>query len=291
MTDYIIASASTADTPREFFDEHGVPFIGYTYVMDGATCTDDSREATREEIYRKMRAGTLLTTSMINVFEYHDFFRSLMETGKDVIYLDMSREMSRSFFNAREAAEQIAAEYPAQRLYLMDTLCISGGLGLLLENMVRRKEEGLSFDEVIAWGESHKLKIMHRFTVDDLNYLKRGGRVSNAAAMVGSLLAVKPVLYVPDDGTLTVAAKSLGRRAALLQIVEGMKRDLTAPDGQEIHILHADCLADAEFVRDRVLAQFPTVAGVRITSLGVVIGAHCGPGLFTIFYFGDHRQP
>lgn len=291
MADYIIASASTADTPREFFDGHGIPFISYSYLMDGEVYADDSRESTREEVYRKMRAGAVLSTSMINTFEYHTFFKSLMENGKDVVYLDMSREMSHSYVNAEEAAKQIALEYPDRRLYLMDTRCISGGLGLLMQSMVKKKEEGMSFDEVIAWGEENKLHIMHRFTVDDLNYLKRGGRVSNATAMIGSLLSIKPVLYVPDDGTLNAAFNVRGRKAALLKILEGMKRDLVAPDGQEIHILHADCIDDARFMRDRIIETFPTVAGVTITSLGVVIGAHCGPGLFTIFYFGDRRQP
>lgn len=291
MADYIIASASTADLPREFFEEHDVPFISYTYLIDGEVYEDDCRESSREAIYKQMRQGVVLTTSMINTFTYHDFFCKLMEKGKDVIYLDMSKEMSHSYVCAEEAAKMIAQEYPSQRLYLMDTRCISGGLGLLVELMVRQRDAGASFEEAIAWGEEHKLHIMHRFTVDDLNYLKRGGRVSNASAMVGSLLSIKPVLYVPDNGTLTVAKKARGRKAALQQILEGMARDFTEPEGKEVHILHADCLEDARFMRDQVLQRFPGVAKVTITSLGVVIGAHCGPGLFTIFYLGGQRQP
>jgi len=291
MAGYIIATASTADLPREYLEEHEIPFISYTYTNGSEIYEDDCREETRQSIYRRMRAGEIFSTSMINVHGYYTFFHSLMERGGDVVYLDMSRKMSQSYVNAGEAAKQVQEEFPDQRLYLMDTLCISGGLGKLVDGMVRRKEQGGSFDEVVAWGEENKMKIMHRFTVDDLSYLKRGGRVSNAAAMVGALLAIKPVLYVPDDGTLTVACKVRGRRAALLKIVEGMKKDMADPEGQEIHILHADCLEDAEFVRGEVLKAFPTVGKVVVTSLGVVIGAHCGPGLFTIFYYGNHRQP
>lgn len=291
MADYIIAAASTADTPREFFEEHSVPLISYSYMIGSEVFEDDSREQTREAIYKKMRAGAILSTSMINTYTYYEFFKKLMDTGKDVIFLDMSREMSHSFVSAGEAAEQIKKEYPQQRFCQMDTLCISGGLGLLLQNMVRLHEEGKSYDEVVAWGEANKLKIMHRFTVDDLTYLKRGGRVSNASALVGSLLSIKPVMYVPDSGKLVVASKVRGRRAALLAILDGMKRDFTNPDGQEVHILHADCREDAEFMRGKVMEAFPTVSKVTITQLGVIIGAHCGPGLFTIFYFGDHRQP
>lgn len=292
MYDFIIATASTCDLPREFLEEHDVPFIPYSYTIDDKAVEDDCREETRKEIYKRMRDGALMHTSMINEYSYYVFFKKLMDTGKDVMFLDMSRAMSpSSYICAYEAAKKIKMEYPNQRFYQMDTLCISGGLGLLVDNMVRLRDEGKTFDEVIKWGEENKLKIIHRFTVDDLNYLKRGGRVSNASAMVGSLLSIKPVLYVPDDGTLIVATKVRGRKAALLKILESMKNDLVAPDGQEIHILNSDCLEDAEFMRDKVLEAFPTVSKVTITGLGVVIGAHCGPGLFTIFYFGDKRRP
>lgn len=289
MPDYIIAAASTADLPDVFFKEHNVPFISYTYTMDDNLFDDDCKEETREKIYKRMREGALLSTSMINTYSYHEFFKGLMDTGKDVIFLDMSRQISHSYINAGEAAKQIKEEYPNQRFYLMDTLCISGGLGLLLHYMVTLRDEGKSFDETIKWAEANKLKIMHWFTVDDLNYLKRGGRVSNAAAMVGSLLNIKPVLYVSDDGKLVVATKVRGRKAALLDIINRMKTDFTEPDGKCVFINHADCLEDAEFIKQKVLETFPTVSKVTISNLGVVIGAHCGPGLFTIFYLGDKR--
>ena len=289
MEDFIIAAASTADMPAEYFTEHNVPVIRYAYTLDGKLFEDDCKEESREQIYQQMREGALLTTSMINEVTYYVFFKELMESGKDVIFLDMTRQISSSFSNAEHAAVRIQEAYPNQRFVLLDTLCVSGGLGMLLYYMVKLKEEGSSFDEVIAWAEANKRHIIHWFTVDDLNYLKRGGRVSNAAALVGALFSIKPVLYVSDDGKLVAAAKLRGRKAALLDILERMKNDFTKPDGKEVFILHADCLEDAEFMRDKVLETFPTVAKVTITNLGIVIGAHCGPGLFTIFYLGDKR--
>ena len=293
MSDYIIATSSTSDLPRTWLEAHGIPFIPYTYTVGEKLCEDDCREESREAVYRGMREGDLLKTSMINEFVYCDFFKSLLDTGKDVIFLDMSREMSVSFVNATRAAEQIRPEYPERRLYVMDTYCISGGLGMLVESMVERQEAGASFDEVVAWGEANKLKIAHRFTVDDLKYLKAGGRVSNASALVGSLLSIKPVLYVPDRGTLDVVKKARGRKAALKSIIDGIVHDLSRvdPAGAKIHILHADCRADAELVRDEVKKVYPQLGEITITSLGVVIGAHCGPGLLTAFYFCDSRQP
>lgn len=289
MSDYIIAAASTADLPAEYFQEHDVPFIRYTYTVDNELCEDDCSEETRAYTYRRMREGAMTTTSMINTYAYHQFFQKLMDTGKDVIFLDMTRQISSSFINAAEAAGQIQKEYPHQRFYLMDSLCVSGGLGLLLHYMVLLRDAGCSFTETVGWAEAHKLKIVHWFTVDDLNYLKRGGRVSNSAALIGSLLSIKPVLYVSNEGKLVAASKVRGRRAALLNILGRMKQDFTAPEDKEVFINHADCLADAEFMREKVLETFPTVSKVTIMSLGSVIGAHCGPGLFTIFYLGDKR--
>ena len=293
MQDYIIATSSTSDLTRTYLDEHRIPFVSYSYTVGDQLFMDDCREETRERVYKGMRAGDKLKTSMINEFIYCDFFRSLLEKGEDVIFLDMSQKMSVSYEKSRLAEEMIRKEFPGRRLYIMDTRCISGGLGLLVKNMVSRKEQGMSFDEVIAWGEANKLKIAHRFTVDDLNYLKAGGRVSNSAALVGSLLSVKPVLYVPDGGTLDVAKKVRGRKAALGEILRGVKDDLAGidPSGMEINILQADCRADAEYVRDEIKKAYPTVGEITITGLGVVIGAHCGPGLLTVFYLCNGRNP
>lgn len=293
MSDYIIATSSTSDLPRTWLDAHHIPFIPYTYTVNDKLCEDDCREESRAAVYRGMRNGDKLKTSMINEFVYYDFFKKLLDTGKNVIFLDMSKEMSVSFANANQAADRIRPEYPNQHLYVMDTYCISGGLGTLVENMVEQMEAGAGFDDVIRWGEENKLRIAHRFTVDDLNYLKAGGRVSNASALVGSLLSIKPVLYVPDRGTLDVTKKARGRKAALKAIVDGVLHDLSKidPTGTKFHILHADCLEDAEHVRDEIRKAYPQVGEITITSLGVVIGAHCGPGLLTVFYLCESRQP
>ena len=293
MADYIIATTSTSDLPRTWLDEHQIPFIPYGYTVGDTAYEDDCREESREAVYAGMRKGDLLKTSMITEYTYLTFFRELLDSGKNVVFLDMSKKMSTSYANSLSAAETVRAEYPDQRLYIMDTRCISGGLGTLVVNMVRRMEAGMSFDEVIDWGEANKLNIAHRFTVDNLNYLKAGGRVSNASALVGTVLNIKPVLYVPDAGTLDVVKKVRGRKASLKTIRDGILNDLSKIDatGCEIHILHADCRADAEFVRDEVKRVHPEVGDITITGLGVVIGAHCGPGLLTVFYLCEGRNP
>ncbi|MCR5686731.1 MAG: DegV family protein [Lachnospiraceae bacterium] len=288
--DYIIATASTCDLTREYLDEHGIPFISYSYVMDGKDYEDDCREDSRTQIYRQMREGKLLSTSAINMYTYREFFEGLYKDGvKPVIFLDMTRPLSSSYKYCEEAIEDLKNDYPDSNIINVDTRCVSGGLGLLVRKVCDLYESGAPMDEVLSWIEENKLKIAHRFTVDDLNYLKRGGRVSNASALVGTLLSIKPVLYVPDEGTLVAANKVRGRKAALSSIIESVKSDLKDTRQPEFYINHADCLDDAQYVRDRIMETYPD-AKVTISGLGVVIGAHCGPGLFTIFYMTDARR-
>jgi len=292
MPDYIIATTSTADLPRSWLDKHRIPFIPYSYTVNDELREDDCREESRAAVFAGMRAGDVLKTSMINEFVYYDFFKELAETGKDVIFLDMSQKMSASYQNCLEAGEMIRREYPRRRFYIMDTRCISGGLGLLVTEMVRRMEAGADWDEVIAWGEANKLKIAHRFTVNDLKYLKAGGRISNASALVGAMLQVKPIIYVPDGGTLDVLKKVRGRAAAMGELRDGVLRDITERSGADVRIviLHADCLADAEHFRDELRARRPDIGEIEIISLGVVIGAHCGPGFLAAVYLCEGRN-
>lgn len=288
---YIVATASTADLTREYLDAHKIPFISYTYILGDESYDDDCREETRQNIYERMRGGELLSTSAINTYHYKEFFEELIKTGKDVIFLDMTRVLSSSCRFCDEAIEELSEEYPDRKIINVDTRCVSGGLGMLVEGVVDLYEAGKSMEEVLAWIEENKLKIAHRFTVDDLNWLKRGGRVSNASALVGTLLSIKPVLYVPDEGSLVATGKVRGRKNALNTIIESIKKEVTNPDGMTFRILQADCMEDAEYVKNTLMEAFPTVKEITITGLGVVIGAHCGPGLFTIFYMADKRNP
>ena len=287
---FVIATASTADLTKEYLQSHNIPFISYTYVIGDESYSDDCDDATRDLVYKKMREGSILTTSAINTYSYYEFFKQLLEEGKDVIFLDMSQAISSSYSYAEEAANKIKEEYPDRRLVNVDTRCISGGLGLLVEYAVALHEEGKSFDEIVNWVERNKLMIAHRFTVDDLNWLKRGGRVSNASALVGTLLSIKPILYVPDEGSLVVASKVRGRKSALNTLFESIKSDIKNPEETIIQINHADCLEESKMIKDRLMEAFPNLKEVRITNLGVVIGAHTGPGLMAIFYMTDGRR-
>ena len=290
MADYIVAAASTADLPLQYFQQNEVPVIKYRYSIGLDEYEDDCKNVSRRKAYADMRNGIYYSTSMINQATYEEFFRRLLSQGKDVLLLDMSKEITGSYAASQKAAQIVRAEFPDRKLILPDTRCISGGLGLLVMEAVRQRNQGVPLGSLVEWIERNKLHVMHRFTVDDLSYLKRSGRVSNAAALIGSLLSIKPVLYVPDDGKLVASQKVRGRKAALNALVEGVKRDLDNDD-QVVSILHADCQRDAEYVQSRILEFYPTLKGVEISDLGIVIGAHCGPGLLAVFYFGNERKP
>ncbi len=288
---YIIATASTADLTREYLDEHKIPFISYSYTIGDEAFEDDCREETRSNVYKMMREGSILTTAAINEYSYREFFEELLKQGKDIIFLDMSRVLSSSWRFCENAIEELKEEYPDREIVNVDTCCVSGGLGLLVENVIELYEAGTSKENLLKWIEDNKLCIAHRFTVDDLNWLKRGGRVSNASALVGTLLSIKPVLYVPNDGSLMAVSKVRGRKTALNSVIAAIKNDVKNPDGMVFRINHADCYEDAQYVKNALLETFPSVKEITITGLGVVIGAHCGPGLFTIFYMTDARRP
>lgn len=287
---YIIATASTADLTKEYLEEHKIPFISYTYVIGDDEYSDDCSEDTRLEVYRKMREGAVLSTSAINMFTYREFFEELLKQGKDIIFLDMSWVLSSSYRFCNEAIEDLKEDYPERTIINVDTRCVSGGLGLLVENVINLYEKGASMDEVLDWIENNKLKIAHHFTVDDLNWLKKGGRVSNASALIGTLLSIKPILYVDDEGALVASSKVRGRKIALNNIIEAAKAEITDPANTVIRINHADCYADAEYVKNKLLEAFPTISEITITGLGVIIGAHCGPGLCTVFYMTEKRN-
>lgn len=290
MNDFIIATASTADIDRSYLEKHHIPFIAYTYTLEGKVYEDDCREETKKNIFRQMREGRMPGTAQIPQYNYHEFFKSLMETGKDVMYLDMSRAISNSYNNALAAEEEIHREYPGQRFVMIDTRCITVGLAFLVKHLVDLKESGASMDQCIDWAEKNKLHIAHHFIVDDLQWLRKGGRLSNANAVVGTLLNIKPILYVADDGSLIASAKVRGKKQALLQIVRNMKNDIGEAKGKEVYIYHADCLADAQFTADKIRESYPDIGEIQLHMEGPTIGAHVGPGFVAVIYLADRGR-
>ncbi len=290
MSDFIIATASTSDLDIKWLTEHDVPFIPYTYLLDEKYHYDDCREETKRNIFRAMRAGQMPSTSQIPEEEYIKFFTKLLDTGRDVIYLDMSRAISNSYNNALSAEKKLKERYPDRRFTIIDTRCITGGLALLVTLVVRLKESGATYEECVSFAEENSLHIMHHFVVDDLKWLRKGGRLSNASAIIGTLLKIKPILYVTDEGTLVASSKVRGRKTCLANVVKSLADDFGNSAGKEIFIFHGDCEDEAKSMADDIRRLYPDVGNISLFMLGPTIGAHVGPGFIGVFYIGTQRK-
>lgn len=284
-----IATDSTADLPEDFLQEKGISCVNLSYILDGVTYGGE-KVLDAKDFYAKMRAGQMPTTSQVNPEDAKAFFLEIAETEKEILMIAFSSGLSGSYNAMQIAAQEVMEERPDCRIRVIDSLCASLGEGMFVYKAAELRDQGLSMDETAAWLEENKLNFVHVFTVDDLFHLCRGGRVSRTAAVVGTLVGIKPVLHVDDEGHLINISKIRGRKKALQELVNYMQKKQENYDGGKdiIMIAHGDCLEDAEYVRDLVRERFG-VENIWINMLGPVIGAHTGPGLMALFFMGESR--
>ena len=290
MNDYILMTDSSADLPDKLVRELNLEVLPLTFVLKGKNYKNwpDNREMAPKAFYRQLREGAVATTAAVNVADVVERVEPLLQQGKDVLLLSFSSGLSATCDSARIAAQELGEQYPERKFFVVDTLCASLGQGLLVWHAARRRERGDSIEAVRDWVEENKLHLCHWFTVDDLMFLKRGGRVSAATAMVGTMLSIKPVLHVDDEGHLIKVGTARGRKASLKALVDHMEETAIGPGEQTIVISHGDCEEDAKQVAEDVKARFG-VKTVLINYVGPVIGAHSGPGTVALFFLGAHR--
>ena len=288
MSDFVIVTDSSADLPASLVQEMGVEVLPLSFTVQGKTYHNypDDREMDPKVFYKMLRDGEMATTSAVNVAEYTATLEPLLQAGKDVLVLAFSSGLSTTYQSSAIAVNDLAERYPGRKIYTVDTLCASLGQGLLVYLAAQEQKKGKSIEEVRDWAEENKLHLCHWFTVDDLHFLKRGGRISAATAVVGTMLSIKPVLHVDDEGHLISMGKARGRNASLTALVDHMEQ--TATDVDTVFISHGDCLADAEKVAADVKKRFGTEK-VVINTIGPVIGAHAGPGTVALFFLGTKR--
>lgn len=238
--------------------------------------------------YAKLRAGSVSTTTQVNSEEFLHVFTPLLEAGQDVLYIAFSSGLSGTCQSALLARKELKERFPDRKLEVFDSLCASMGEGLLVYHAAKLRREGKSLEEVLSWLRENALRLCHWFTVDDLNHLKRGGRVSTATALVGTILGIKPVLHVDDEGHLIPVTKVRGRKQSLDALVKRMEDTVEDPAGQMVFISHGDCLDDARYV-ERQIREKLGVEQVEIGYIGPVIGAHSGPGTVALFFLGKER--
>ena len=290
MSEYVLITDSSADLSQEMVQELGVTVLPLSFTIQGKTYRNypDNREMDLPLFYDMLRAGELATTSAVNVAEYTQAVEPILQEGKDVLILAFSSGLSSTYQASVLAAGELREKYPDRKIYTVDTLCASLGQGLLVYLAAQEQRKGKSIEEVRDWAEETKLNLCHQFTVDDLHFLKRGGRISATTAVVGSMLQIKPVLHVDNEGHLINVGKARGRQASLKALVDKMEKTVTEEGRKTVFISHGDCRKDAVTVADMVRERFGT-QDIRINYVGPVIGAHSGPGTLALFYLGTER--
>jgi DegV family protein with EDD domain len=287
---YALLTDSGADLPYRYYEENNIGFLGIRVTIDGQTVEDDAgKSLVYTDFYRMMREGLMPTTSMINPEDYVQLFTPYLEAGQDILYIAFSSGLSGSCGSAVMAARDLSARYPGRRVEVFDSLCASLGQGLLVDCVRRRRDDGASLDELLAWLRENAPRLNHFVTVSDLMHLHRGGRVSRASAMVGTLIGIKPMIYVNPEGKLIVCGRKRGRRAALEELLRYMEQYADREEFETIAVSHSDCEQDARQVADMVRRRFK-VGQVIINYIGSVIGAHTGPGTVALFFLGKLRM-
>ena len=285
MRNYVILSDSGTDLTPAMAKEIDVKILDLMVIMEGQEPKPDS-SVDHKEFYAFLRDKKSASTSAINPETFSEVMESYIKDGFDVLYLGFSSGLSNTYNAGRLAAEELSEKYPDAKIYTCDTLCASLGQGLLVYLAAKKRLEGASIEEVRDWVEATKLHLCHQFTVNDLMFLKRGGRVSAATAAVGTMLGIKPVMHVDNAGHLIKVGTARGRKASLDALLDKMKATVTEKD--IMFICHGDCIEDAEYVAERAKNELG-IKEVIIGYTGVVIGSHSGPGTLAIFYIGTER--
>ena len=287
MAKIVLFTDSSCDVEKEVLDSWKVKEIQLRVLLDDEEFAFESGEDTKA-FYEKLRQGSTAKTSAANSQACIDAFEPELEAGRDIIYLGFSSALSTNYNQARNAACELSEKYPDRKIAVIDSLCASLGHGLLLRLSVLRRDSGASFDELVNYIEEVKKKICHWFIVDDLGFLKRGGRISSAAALFGSALSIKPVMHVDDNGCLVKKSQARGRKAAIKEMLDRYESTAIASGKMPVFISHGDCIDDALEV-ERQLKENYGVEETYINYVGPVIGAHSGPGTLSIFFVGSER--
>lgn len=287
MRDYVITVNSTVDLPKEWLEERKVSVIPLKYTIDNETYTD-MEGLSSKEFFGKLRDGKMATTSQINPEEARAQLEPFLKEGKDVLHLGFSSGLSGTYNSMRIAGEELKEEYPEAKIIIIDTLCACLGEGLLLYKALQQKASGKTIEETAKWVEENKLHICHNVTVADLFHLHRGGRISKASAVLGSVVQIKPIIHMDENGKLQVVGKERGRKKSLNKIVDMAVEQIKGWDNDIAMITHGDCQEDAEYVAKLVRERLG-IENILINNIGTVIGSHTGPGVVAVFVMGNKR--
>ena len=293
MGSFVLSCESTADYPRSFFEARSIEYIMFHYELDGVVHEDDLYQSvTPEAFFGALKAGSTSKTSQVSVGEYTEFWKPMLEAGKDVLHLTLSSGISGTYNSAVIAARDLEAQYPDRTVRVVDSLAASAGYGLLMDYLADMRDAGATLDEAATWAEEHKLNVNHWFFVSDLDCLKRGGRVSSTSALLATALKICPVMNVDYQGKLIPREKIRTKKKAIAELVKNMMAHVEngAAYTGKCSISHSACREDAEEVARLIGEQIPALKGnIAINNIGTVIGSHTGPGTVALFFMGDKR--
>ena len=287
MNDYVILTDSSCDLPDDIVKKYQLEILQLDFIVEGEGSFHND-QADRGKVYSKLRNGANIKTSAANISQASETIEALFNQKKDILYLGFSSGLSSTYQTVYMAGQELMEEYPERKMISVDTLAASMGQGLLVYKACQAKDAGKSLEENAQYIEDIKLKLCHWFTVDDLFFLKRGGRISGVTATVGTMLSIKPILHVDDEGHLINVSKVRGRKSAITELVNRMEKLAVHPEDQDIFISHGDCIEDAEKLASIIKERFGNDR-ITISYVGPVIGAHSGPGTLALFFLGEHR--
>lgn len=287
MNDYVILTDSSCDLPDDIVKKYQLEILQLDFIVEGEGSFHND-QADIEKVYSKLRNGANIKTSAANISQASEAIEALFNQKKDILYLGFSSGLSSTYQTVYMAGQELMEEYPERKMISVDTLAASMGQGLLVYKACQAKDSGKSLEENAQYIEEIKLKLCHWFTVDDLFFLKRGGRISGVTATVGTMLSIKPILHVDDEGHLINVSKVRGRKAAITELANRMEKLAVHPEDQDIFISHGDCIEDAEKLASIIKERFGNDR-ITISYVGPVIGAHSGPRTLALFFLGEHR--
>lgn len=286
---FTILTDSAADMPAQYYTDNGVVCANLGFSLNGESYLGaDGKFIEVTDFYQLLREGAMPTTTQISPQYAKEELEKLVSKGENVLVLAFSSGLSGTCGSYQVAARELAEQYPDCKIVVVDGLCASMGQGLFLDYVVKKAQTGATLEETAAYAEDLKLHICHEVAVDDLFHLRRGGRVSGATAVVGSILKIKPILYVDNEGHLVAIGKAMGRKKSVYTLVETMDRQQDLQKGEPIFISHGDCMDDAEFLKNILATKYPENP-VTINHIGPVIGSHSGVGTLALFYRGKAR--
>ena len=293
MADYVISCCSTADLSQEHFVQRDIHYICFHFFLNDVDYADDlGKSIPFPDFYQAMADGAETRTSQVNVSEFEAYFSKFCEEGKDVLHMTLSSGISGVINSAQSAAELVMERYPGRKIVVLDSLGASSGYGLLMDRLADLRDEGMPFDELCAWAESHRLNLHHWFFSTTLEYYVKGGRISKASGFFGGILNICPLLNMDDLGRLIPREKLRGKKKVIQAIVDRMAEHAEGGENYsgKCYISNSNCYEDARAVADLVEARFPNLNGkVEINWVGTTIGSHTGPGTVALFFWGDER--